>query len=293
MSSPLSAFTAVPNPQMLAFMGAQSFIMMFQAGEGWQYGKRRISAMTNEDFNKLTPERLLQNQAATLRSSISTIEKSMNDMTPMIKTIISQYGDFLREIIAEAPKALLKGTGGTSPQDIVDNFFDQQELHNHPETDTESTRQVLSDFIKSILNPLPSAGGHIQTTTATTGSGGSRTIGATLNAPTSAPSKIFRGFQVPTITSAPRSKLTLNKSIASPHGGPGGSIKAQLQNKINVFQSSRSQFVRQQALAQKQMTSRHSSERSAGQNNFDRARRQLTEIDRRIRLLKTQIARLR
>ncbi len=103
MSSPISAFTAVPNPQMLAFMGAQSFIMMFQAGEGWQYGKRRISAMSNEDFNKLTPERLLQNQSVTLKSSIRTIEQSMNAMTPMVGTIVAQYGDFIKEIIKVAP----------------------------------------------------------------------------------------------------------------------------------------------------------------------------------------------
>jgi len=117
LSSPISGFTAIPNPQMLAFMGAQSFIMMFQAGEGWQYGKRRISAMSNEEFNKLTPERILQNQAANLRASIPTIQKSMDDMTPMIRTIIAQYGDFLREAIAAAPQAIANvfqpsGTGG-------------------------------------------------------------------------------------------------------------------------------------------------------------------------------------
>ncbi len=106
MSSPLSGFTAVPNPQMLAFMGAQSFIMMYQAGEGWQYGKRKISAMSNEEFNKLTPELVLEKQAVVLRNSLQTIEKSMNAMTPMIGTIVKQYGDFIREIIASIPQAI-------------------------------------------------------------------------------------------------------------------------------------------------------------------------------------------
>ncbi len=60
MSSPISGFTAIPNPQMLAFMPIQSYLMMYFAGSGWQYGKRKISAMSNEEFNKLTPEQLLQ-----------------------------------------------------------------------------------------------------------------------------------------------------------------------------------------------------------------------------------------
>ncbi len=106
MSSPLSGFTAVPNPQMLAFMGAQSFIMMYQAGEGWQYGKRRISAMSNEEFNKLTPEMVLEKQAVVLRNSLGTIQNSMDAMTPMIRTIVEQYGDFIREMIASIPQAV-------------------------------------------------------------------------------------------------------------------------------------------------------------------------------------------
>ncbi len=151
MSSPLSGFTAVPNPQMLAFMGAQSFIMMFQAGEGWQYGKRRISAMSNEDFNKLTPLRLLQNQAANLRSSLSTIQKSMNDMTPMIATIIEQYGDFLKEVIRVTPPTLLAVSGGTSPQDIIQNYE-----RTTGKVTTGPERQALADFIRNLGNLIPS-----------------------------------------------------------------------------------------------------------------------------------------
>ncbi len=114
MSSPLSAFTAIPNPQMLAFMGAQSFIMMYQAGEGWQYGKRKISAMSNEEFNALTPQIVMEKQAVVLRSALSTIEKSMNDMTPMVGSIIKQYGDFIREIIAAIPETIQNITQSTT-----------------------------------------------------------------------------------------------------------------------------------------------------------------------------------
>ncbi len=116
MSSPISGFTAVPNPQMLAFMAAQSFVMMYQAGEGWQYGKRKQSAMSNEEFNKQTPISIMENQAATLRQALPTIQKSMDDMTPMIRTIIAQYGDFIREIIATIPEFLGNITGSSTKQ---------------------------------------------------------------------------------------------------------------------------------------------------------------------------------
>ncbi len=104
MSSPISAFTAVPNPQMLAFMATQSFLMMQMAGAGWQYGKRKISAMKNEEFNALTINNLLQKETADVRAAIPTIIQSINDMTPMVGEIVAQYGDFIKEIIKATPQ---------------------------------------------------------------------------------------------------------------------------------------------------------------------------------------------
>ncbi len=111
MSLPLSAFTAVPNPQMLAFMAAQSFVMMMQAGEGWQYGKRKQSAMTNEEFNKQSPQSIMQRQMSELKRAIPTIEQSMNNMTPMIRTIVTQYGDFMAEIVKATPDTISAAMG--------------------------------------------------------------------------------------------------------------------------------------------------------------------------------------
>ncbi len=118
--SPLSGFTAIPNPQMLAFMGAQSFIMMYQAGEGWQYGKRRISAMSNEEFNVLTPELVLEKQAVVLKNSLATIQDSMNAMTPLVGTIVAQYGDFIREFIKALPQLFQNiGQESETPQQAL------------------------------------------------------------------------------------------------------------------------------------------------------------------------------
>ncbi len=93
-------------------MAAQSFIMMYQAGEGWQYGKRKISAMSNEEFNKLTPNIVMEKQAIVLRDALPTIQKSMDDMTPIIGTIVAQFGDFINAAIAALPQMLQNITGG-------------------------------------------------------------------------------------------------------------------------------------------------------------------------------------
>lgn len=118
MVFPISGFTAVPNPVMLSFMGAQSFIMMYMAGEAWQYGKRKISAMTNEEFNKLTPIELLKNQQSTLKEAIPSMEKSMEDMTPMFKTITAE--------MLKAIPPVVEAIGETVP-DVISSILNPQE----------------------------------------------------------------------------------------------------------------------------------------------------------------------
>ncbi len=116
MSLPISGFTAVPNPQMLAFMATQSFLMMQMAGAGWQFGKRKISAMTNIEFNKLSTNQLLSNETADVRKAIPTIEASMKDMTQLMAPIVAQYGDFIKEAIKGAGQGITNLLGGQSDQ---------------------------------------------------------------------------------------------------------------------------------------------------------------------------------
>ncbi len=105
MSSPITGFTAIPNPQMLAFMPIQSYLMMYFAGAGWQIGKRKMSAIPNTEFNKMSINDLLKGFTADLRETIPTLIKSMNDVTPLIEVLIKQYGDFVKEAIAALPQA--------------------------------------------------------------------------------------------------------------------------------------------------------------------------------------------
>ncbi len=145
MSSPLSAFTAVPNPQMLAFMGAQSYLMMYMAGAGWQYGKRKISAMSNETFNPLTVTSLYKQMTTELKESIPTIEKSMNDMTDLLAPIIEQYGDFIREAIAAGPQTV---KNIVAPESLAGQVVHAPE--------GQDWTQSLSNFLNVLTGQLPS-----------------------------------------------------------------------------------------------------------------------------------------
>ncbi len=96
-------------------MPIQSYLMMYFAGSGWQYGKRKISAMSNEQFNKLSPEELLMQHSIELKNMLPTLTKTLNDVTPLVRELILQYGDFVKEAIAVLPVVAqnLFGGGGT------------------------------------------------------------------------------------------------------------------------------------------------------------------------------------
>ncbi len=116
MSTPISGFTAIPNPQMLAFMPIQSYLMMYFAGAGWQIGKRKISAIPNDQFNKMSANDLLKGFTADLRETIPTLERSLNDITPLIRVLIEQYGDFVREAIRALPQTITNIAGVSAEQ---------------------------------------------------------------------------------------------------------------------------------------------------------------------------------
>ncbi len=98
----LSGFLPIPLAMMIPFMGAQSLIIGKQFGEGFQYGKRKISAMTNEEFNKLTPQKIAHDSA-----------KELNEMIPEMKASITDMRHFQSFIVNE-----LIATAKQLPQDI-------------------------------------------------------------------------------------------------------------------------------------------------------------------------------
>ncbi len=110
MVLPVSGFLPVPLPMMIPFMGAQSLVIGKMFGEGFQYGKRKISAMPNEEFNKLTFEDMMSNARTEMQASIPTMQKALQDMQPMVTTVVKEFLAYI-ELVA----GVVTGTGGNKP----------------------------------------------------------------------------------------------------------------------------------------------------------------------------------
>ncbi len=132
-------------------MPIQSYLMMYFAGSGWQYGKRRISAMSNEQFNKLTPEELLKQHSIELKNMLPTLEKSLNDVTPLVRILIEQYGDFIREALKAMPAAIgnLFNQSGPGQSDIFGVRYDPGA--SRPGGNAQSTKEYWEQVAKNAL----------------------------------------------------------------------------------------------------------------------------------------------
>lgn len=106
MSLPISGFTAVPNPMMLSFLASQGFAIMYFGGAGWQFGKRKVSGMSNDEVNAMTPEQFLDKLNGELKGMVPSMQQGMKDMTPLINTTITQFGSYIREAIKAFPEAI-------------------------------------------------------------------------------------------------------------------------------------------------------------------------------------------
>ncbi len=73
-------FAPLPLAIMIPFMAAQSFAMGEAFGKSFQYGKRKISSMSNDEFNKLDAEALQASIQVDIRKMIPSIKESFDRM---------------------------------------------------------------------------------------------------------------------------------------------------------------------------------------------------------------------
>jgi len=108
----VSGFLPVPLPMMIPFMGAQSLVIGKMFGEGFQYGKRKISAMPNEEFNALTFQNMMSNARDEMQASIPTMQAALHDMQPLVETVVKEFFDYIKQIAAMLPEQSRQLTGG-------------------------------------------------------------------------------------------------------------------------------------------------------------------------------------
>ncbi len=118
----------LPLAMMIPFMGIQSAVMAKQFGENFQYGKRRISAMDNDTFNKLTPKLMLSNANKELADMIPEMKESITQMTEFQEFLVREFLIMVDNIIKAGLGELL----GLSPG-AMDNIEKSIEhfLHGH------------------------------------------------------------------------------------------------------------------------------------------------------------------
>ncbi len=91
---------------MLSFLATQGFAIMYYGGAGWQFGKRKVSGMSNEEVNKMSPNEFLMKLHGETRTMVPTMAQGMKDMTPLITTTVEQFGSYIREAIKALPQAI-------------------------------------------------------------------------------------------------------------------------------------------------------------------------------------------
>ncbi len=115
-------------------MVAQSLAMMEAAGKGWQFGKRKISAMSNEDFNKLTPHKILEDSLGEYKLMIPSMTQAFDESRLLQTKIIEVMVGYAVQLLSDIEKGLKAALSG----------------HQH----TEGLQTAIKNpFVSSFLTP--------------------------------------------------------------------------------------------------------------------------------------------
>ncbi len=77
MSSPISAFMPIPLAVMPPFMAYQSILIGDAFGRGYQFGKRKISELSNEQIKKMSIDDVFRDASVDYLRMIPTVKQAM------------------------------------------------------------------------------------------------------------------------------------------------------------------------------------------------------------------------
>jgi len=115
-------------------MGAQSIIMGEAFGKGFQFGKRKISALTNDEFNKLSLAELWKDTSTDVSAMIPSLKAGMTESRELQSFIVKE----LIAVIKQLPQDILEGVGNVGQPNPTPN------VPNNP----------IADPLLLTLNPL-------------------------------------------------------------------------------------------------------------------------------------------
>ncbi len=97
-------------------MAAQSFAMGQAFGTSFQYGKRKISSMSNEEFNNLTPQMAHANIQSDVRQMIPSMNQTFKVMEQFQLDIINSMVNTMRLGLEQLGQWITTGKTGTETQ---------------------------------------------------------------------------------------------------------------------------------------------------------------------------------
>ncbi len=122
-------------------MAAQSMIMGDSFGKAYQYGKRKISSMSNEEFNKLDTKQLGQEILTDYRNIIPSVSQAIQESNEFQSLIVNQLAQILKDL----------------PADLIGGVTGNQELANKLKETSESNLKGGGDIVLTIINAIQGA----------------------------------------------------------------------------------------------------------------------------------------
>ncbi len=117
-------------------MFMQSAAMALGFGSFFQYGKRKISSMSNEEFNALTPEALTAQLLSNVNNMIPSVQSSFKQMEQMNVLILDAMANYFSQGVAKLDQ-WIRGRGENllsnltpPPQTSTAGAGDTEFLHN-------------------------------------------------------------------------------------------------------------------------------------------------------------------
>ncbi len=148
-------FAPFPLALMIPFMAGQSLAMGEAFGKGFQYGKRKISSMSNEEFNALDFKGLSESIATDYKDMIPSMERSIRNSDKLQSAVIQEMGDLIKSI----PNEILNFFAGlageaTSTSTSASQLGSIQNIRYAPSHDREAdlarTNKAIADAQKAL-----------------------------------------------------------------------------------------------------------------------------------------------
>ncbi len=116
MVLPIGGFMPIPLAMMIPFMATQSMVMGDAFGRAFQYGKRKISAMTNEEFNATSLEEQASQMFQAYKNIIPDLKQSIADSATLQRTIINEMLLILPKFLSQTGDEIFKTDIITTPE---------------------------------------------------------------------------------------------------------------------------------------------------------------------------------